>query len=198
MFVKGRSIQTLLATGSWLSIVSLKFVQSLRLPMKSTPEDLCVLISAGGDFLNVCGRATFDLSINHLSMSHEFVVVENLTLNVLIGCDFMYKFEIVIDFRNWSVSFMGNLTVAKLLNQSSEWGETARTVSSIILKPYTETVVRVSLPKAYRGADVVVLEPMTRLENQQFWTARVVVHPAGRTTACKVCNSTAETNPKSS
>ena len=93
----------MLDTGSWLSIVSLKFVQSLRLPMKSTPEDMCVLKSAGGDFLNVCGRAILDLSINHLSMSHEFVVVENLTLNVLIGCDFMYKFEVIIDFVNRSV-----------------------------------------------------------------------------------------------
>ena len=59
-------------------------------------------------------------------MSHEFVIVENLTLNLLIGCDFMYKFEVVIDFVNRSVSFMGSLTVAKLLNQSSEWSETAR------------------------------------------------------------------------
>ena len=57
---------------------------------------------------------------------------------------------------------MGSLAVAKLLNQSSELSETARTVNSVILKPYTETVVRVSLPKAYRGADAVVLEPMIR------------------------------------
>ena len=70
--------------------------------------------------IKVCGRATLDLSINHLSMSHEFVVVENLTLSVLIGCDFMYKFAIKIDFVNRSVSFMENLMVAKLLNQSSE------------------------------------------------------------------------------
>ena len=46
---------------------------------------------------------------------------------------------------------------------------------------------------AYRGGQVVVLKPLTRKENQQFWTARVVVHPAGRITACKVCNPTAET-----
>ena len=131
MFVKDRAIQTLLDTGSWLSIVSLKFVQSLRLPTKSSTHDLCVLKSAGGDYLNVCGRATLDLSINHLSMSHVFVVVENLTLNVLIGCHFKYKYEIVIDFVNKSVSFMGTLVVAKLLNQSSEWNETARTVNSV-------------------------------------------------------------------
>ena len=92
MFVKGRSIQVLLDTGSWLSIVSLKFLQSLRIPMTSTLEDLCGLRSSGGDVLKVCGGATLDLSINHLSMSHEFVVVENLTLSVLIGCDLMYKF----------------------------------------------------------------------------------------------------------
>ena len=87
MFVRGRSIQALLDTGSWLSIVSLKFVSSLSIPMKSTPEDQCILKSAGGVFLNVCGRVNLDLSINYLSMSHEFVVVMNLTLNVLIGCN---------------------------------------------------------------------------------------------------------------
>ena len=71
--------------------------------------------------MNVCGKATLYLSINHLSMCHEFVVVENLTLNVLIGCDFMYKFNVVIDFVNRFVSFMGNLIIANLLiNQSSE------------------------------------------------------------------------------
>ena len=43
------------------------------------PGDQCILKSAGGDFLNVCGRVNLDLSINHLSMSHEFVVVENLS-----------------------------------------------------------------------------------------------------------------------
>ena len=179
MFVKGRSIQALLDTGSWMSIVSLKFVRSLRIPMRSTPEDQCILISASGDFLNVCGRLNLDISVNHFSMSHEFIVVENLTLNVLIGCDFMYKFDVVIDFMNRSVSFMGSLTAATLLNQSSELSETARTVNNVILKPYTEILVRVSLPKAYRDADAVVREPMTRLENQQFWTARVVVHLTG-------------------
>ena len=54
IFVRGRSIQDLLDTGSWLSIVSSKFVRSLRISMKSTPEDQCNIKSAGGDFLNVC------------------------------------------------------------------------------------------------------------------------------------------------
>ena len=73
MFVKGKSIQALLDTRPWLSIVSLQFVRSLRIPLRSTPEDHCILKSAGRDFLNVCGKVTLDLSINHFSMSHEFV-----------------------------------------------------------------------------------------------------------------------------
>ena len=67
--------------------MSLKFVRSLRIPMKSTSEDQCILKSAGGDFLNVCVKVNLDLSIKHLPMCHAFVVMENLTLNVLIGCD---------------------------------------------------------------------------------------------------------------
>ena len=83
--------------------------------------------------------------------------------------------------------------MAKLLIQSSKLSETVKTVNHVILKSYTETVVRESWPKAYRGADAVILEPITRLEDQQYWTARVVVRTTGRTTGCKVCNPTADT-----
>ena len=39
----------------------------------------------------------------------------------------------------------------------------------------------------------MVLEPVTCPEDQQYWTARVLVRPTGRTTTCKVCNPTADT-----
>ena len=109
MFVKGRSVTALLDTESWLSIASLQLVRKLLILLRSTTEDHCILKSAGGDFLIVCGEATLDLSVNHLSMSHDFVVVEILTLNALIDCDFMYKFNVVINFVNRTVSFMGGL-----------------------------------------------------------------------------------------
>ena len=49
------------------------------------------------------------------------------------------------------------------------------------------------LPKAYRGADAVILESNIHLEDQQYWTARVLIRPTGRTTDCKVCNPTDDT-----
>ena len=63
--MKGRSVTALLDTGSWLSIVSLQFVRKLRITMRSTAEDHCILKSAGGDFLNVCGKVTLNLSVNY-------------------------------------------------------------------------------------------------------------------------------------
>ena len=60
------------------------------------------------------------------------------------------------------------LVAAKFLNQSSEISKKVRIVKHVILKPYTETVVRVSWPTGYRGADAVILAPMTRPEDQQY------------------------------
>ena len=133
MFVKRRTVAALLDMGSWLSIVYLQLVRKLCIPMRSTPEDHCILKSAGGDFLNVCGKVTLDLSVNHLSMSHDFVVVENLTLNALIGCDFMYKFDVVINSVNRAVSFMGGLTCERLRNQSNELKKTVRIINFVTL-----------------------------------------------------------------
>ena len=87
--------------------------------MRSTPEDHCILKYAGGDFLNVCGKVTLNLSVNQLSMSHDFVVVENHTLNALIGCHFMYKFNVVINFVNRTVVFYGRLGL-RAITQSIE------------------------------------------------------------------------------
>ena len=92
----------------------------------------------------MCSKVTLDLSVNHLSMSHDFVVVENLTLNALIDCDFMYKFNVEISFVNRTVSFVGGLACEQLRNQSNELKETVRTINFVSLKPYTETIVRVS------------------------------------------------------
>ena len=131
----------------------------------------------GGDFLNECGRFSLDLSINHLSMSQEFVVVENRTLNLLIGCDFMYRFNLVINFVNRTVSLMGSLVVAKLLNQLKKLKETVRTINHVTLKPYTEMIVCVSWPVAYKITDLVVLEPLSCSNNKKKWMARVVVQP---------------------
>ena len=78
MFVKGRSVTALLDTGSWLSIASLQLVRKLRIPMRSNPEDHCILKSAGGDFLNVCGKVTLDLSVNHLWRFHDLWLLRTL------------------------------------------------------------------------------------------------------------------------
>ena len=128
----------------------------------------------------MCGKVTLDLSVNHLSMSHDFVVVEHLTLNSLIGCDFMYKFNVVINFVNRTVSFMGGLACEQLRNQSNELNETVRTTNFVTLKSYTETIVQERWPKAYRSEVPVVLKPMTRANKQQIWTTRAVVVPTGK------------------
>ena len=92
----------------------------------------------------MCGKVTLDLSVNHLSMSHDFVVVENLTLNALIGCDFMYNFNVVISFVNRTVRLMGGLACEQLRNQSNELKERVRTINFVTLQPYTETIVGIS------------------------------------------------------
>ena len=98
------------------------------------------------------------------------MVVENLTLNALIGCDFMYKFNVVINFVNRTVSFVSGFACEQLRNQANELNETVRTINFVTLKPYTETIVHLSWPKAYKSELPVFLEPMTRANKQQFWT----------------------------
>ena len=73
------------------------------------------------------------------------------------------------------MNFMSGLMVAKLLNQSKELKETVTTINHVTIKLFTETIVRVSWPYAYNSTHTMVLEPMSRYNNQQYCTARMVV-----------------------
>ena len=53
---------------------------------------------------------------------------------------------------------MGGLTCEQLHNQSNELQEMVWTINFVTLKPYTETIVQVSWPKAYKSEVPVVLE----------------------------------------
>ena len=122
MFVKGRSVQVLLDTGTCYQLYPCSWFVSWEYQSDHLRRTI-VLKMVGGYFLNVCGKVALDLSINHLAMSHDFVVADNITPSVLLGYNFMYKYDLRMHFVNRTVSFVEGLTVAKLLNRSKKSGK---------------------------------------------------------------------------
>ena len=54
-----------------------------------------MLRSAGGEPLKVCGKKMISLEVEGLSMPHEFVVVQNLTCDILLDYEILYRYNVL-------------------------------------------------------------------------------------------------------
>ena len=64
-------------------------------PLRST-----ILTSADDTGLSVKGIVTAPVILNSLNASHSFIFVYNLSAPVIVGCDFVFKYGMTLDFGN--------------------------------------------------------------------------------------------------
>ena len=84
------NFRSLIDTGSELTLLNEKVYNSLMYkPM--IQKDKLVLHSANGSNMTVLGRIKMDFKIQGLKFNHTFVVVRDLTRNVILGRDFLIE-----------------------------------------------------------------------------------------------------------
>ena len=57
-------------------------------------------VTANGSHLNVVGQITLAVLMEQFTCDHNFVVINNLTVDCLLGVDFLRKHEAILDCQN--------------------------------------------------------------------------------------------------
>ena len=57
-------------------------------------------VGATGTPLVVKGHVTLSVSMGHLTVMHEFTVVQNLSVSCLLGTDFLRRYNVIVDCGN--------------------------------------------------------------------------------------------------
>ena len=94
--INGFCINMLLDSGASCSVLHSKYV----LPDDVKPTHSTKLTNADDTELSLLGTATVQVTLNGLNVPHSFVVVDCLSAPVILGCDFLFKHGITLDFRN--------------------------------------------------------------------------------------------------
>ena len=63
-------------------------------------ETKTLAVTANGTPLNVIGQITLTVAMEQFTCDHTFAVINNLTVNCLLGADFLRKHEAILDFQN--------------------------------------------------------------------------------------------------
>ena len=94
--INGLDTDMLLDSGASCSVVRSEYVLSNEVkPMNST-----TLINADGSKLPLVGTITAHITLNDLDTPHTFIVVDSLSSPVILGCDFLLKHHVTLNFGN--------------------------------------------------------------------------------------------------
>ena len=84
------SVQFLLDSGAAVSVMHYKILDS-HYQQQITPANVKAAVTANGGLLEVLGQITLPIGIGHFNSTHLFTVVRNLTVECILGADYLIQ-----------------------------------------------------------------------------------------------------------
>ena len=102
-YIKGRignhSVSLLLDSGASCSVVRKDYTSgNLVQPIEGTE-----LVNADGRTTSPCGTLVMAVILGNLQVNHKFIVLDTLSTPVILGCDFLTKHNLIVDFSQQTV-----------------------------------------------------------------------------------------------
>ena len=102
-------MRTLLDTGASFSIVSSQLAS--RIPYAKISHNKHVnLCGVTGTHLNIKGTTDISFDMGNQSITHSFIVCDNIAEQMILGTDFLKKYEVEISYKNRTIS-LNNETI---------------------------------------------------------------------------------------
>lgn len=90
-------------SGASVSCINQSLLNDMRMECNSV-ENMCVK-AVNGNALKVLGRCDVMFALENFLFQHKFLVIKDLSCNVILGQDFLLKNKMCIDFDSHCVSF---------------------------------------------------------------------------------------------
>jgi len=152
--------QGLVDTGAYVSCVSRTFVHKLGLSQQITTSGRKVLSTADGKHLQIIGEIALSLKFRDLIIPSTFTVLQTLTMNLILGLDFLKHTGSKIDLSGGMISLYDDLVIQKLIRPSEIL---ARNYQSLTIPPKSEALVTISVP--YLHDKLLLIKPAASLHN---------------------------------
>ena len=114
--INGQYTDILLDSGASCSVVHCNLIP----PDHVQPRTPIGLINADGSNLTPVGITTAQVILNGLNTPHNFIVVERLSVPVILGCDFLFKNSVILDFGRSTFQCKNSGTQPEMLNLQAE------------------------------------------------------------------------------
>lgn len=172
------NVQFLIDTGSPVSLLSRETWKELSLSTSQTLETWCgqSLVGVDGSPLNIVGHTTLTLTLNEVNCIAHFIVVD-MTVEGILGIDFMKKHHCNIDISNKSLFFSQEKISIPLFSSADSQECTVHLAKTVQLPGRCEKEVLAITKSPLLGKNNIWLLEQTPLRKNTILVARAVVDP---------------------
>ena len=133
-----------------------------------------------GHSLSVTGRCTIQFMLGSRSLSHDFVVVKNLSREIILGVDFLERFGVKLDYSQKTMAIENSMVLLKdksVFRPEQVYSTIVRAKQRQELLPHTNNVITVVNIKSIPAGHYVIspLDNSALLNDQPGLLAPVVV-----------------------
>ncbi|CAC5375619.1 unnamed protein product [Mytilus coruscus] len=142
-------IHTLVDTGAAVSVINTKTYQSLQVD-KLYPVDKSDLLGVRGvndNFIRVLGKVTLPVEIGKLTLFHDFYILDDVNMPLILGRDFMHDQKAEISFPKQVLSLQNGMTEVSL-SQGQDRDRThnfVRVLSDVTFQPRQRVIFPVKI-----------------------------------------------------
>jgi len=185
--INNKPVKTFTCSGSVVALITERFANKHKLPITRTSDPaITQLLSANMGGIHIIGTSEFLIKVSGLSLSVSARVAPVLSVEFLVGVDFLQAYEAKIDYRSGLISVSDDMVRAPLLSDSKP-DNLATCIESVCIPPETEMIIPFSVPARFNSR-TVLLEPIPSYQFRLAATARSLGQCINGRTVCRVFN----------
>ena len=189
-------LKLLVDTGAAVTVVNEQFYNDyLRLKFPLTQDQRFDSIkTADGNMLPVMGAVKFQLVIGNEQYECEAAVVPKLSYRVVLGREFLYKTNAIIDVRGQKVTFSGGNIVAFAIGDSPPVCSEVRVANTVVIDANSEVIIPAFLASFPVAPVIGLVDVVPKLIDRYhlFGAPSVSVYDEHGRVSVRVCNPSDE------
>ena len=175
--IRGKPVKSLIDTGATRSVISENFAVNMGINIfEEIGDERNILTSATGHMLNILGKAEITIKIEGMILAYTFLVVEQLSQNIILGLDFLEHYKAKIDYSKGVITFCDELIMSNFCVVNARTQNMVRTIRDIQLLPRSEALVEGRCSKDFEHSSVAIFEPVPHQSRTKYWLAKAFVH----------------------
>jgi len=147
--INRRQTRALIDTGSYFTYINANFADKIGLeiipPSLDTPT---YMLGANGTHLDILGCATAEINITGYTQAVDFVVINNLFHNVILGIDTLRQLRAAIDVHTGTLSIADDWITVPLIRRFPI-RNILRTISSVTIPSQDESHILLRAARNY-------------------------------------------------